>query len=189
MHEEEPAVVESGDDVPEERLRNPNQAAEALGVSPSGLRRLAEIYATVRGELPREPGTRSRLWPRSAVRELATARRLVLERRFASIREALEAIGRGDDLADPGEKATTAGDTLRRVVPDLTTELRELRVEVAGIREELSRLNGAVAALLSGREAATRPASTLGPAENELELHELRRRLRYLEAELEVRGL
>jgi hypothetical protein len=74
----------------------PREAAAALGVSPSGLRRLADIYAGVGGDLPRDPRTHSRIWPRQAVAELATARLLVAEKRTTTIRAALQAIRRGE---------------------------------------------------------------------------------------------
>jgi vacuolar-type H+-ATPase subunit H len=74
----------------------PQEAAAALDVSPSGLRRLADIYAGVCGELPRDPRTHSRIWPREAVAELATARSLVAEKRTPTIRAALQAIRRGE---------------------------------------------------------------------------------------------
>ncbi|MEX2542873.1 MAG: hypothetical protein WD314_13775 [Trueperaceae bacterium] len=163
-----------------ERSLSPQEAAEALGVSPSGLRRLAEIYSGVRGDLPRDPRTRSRIWPERAVSELGAARRLVLQNRAASIREALEALDRGETVPERRIGAQRASpQLLERMAEDLHSlhdELELVRVELAEMRS-------------IGAEMRSMMAELSGELAGERELHELRRRLRYLQAELEMREL
>lgn len=183
-------------------LSSPRTAATLLGVSPSGLRRLAEIYSAVCGELPRDPRTRSRLWPEEALAELSGARELVLGNRAGSIREALESIRRGDNEPPsldrrPGVEPNGAERA------ELVAELRELRSELGDIRTELAQVRETAAGLLNRLDAlaadsqrAQRPFGELvgdggrhrvDPREREL--HELRRRLSYLQAELEMREI
>lgn len=88
-----------------ELLLEPSAAAEALNVSPSGLRRLAPLYEAVFGELPRRgdgaEDKRARLWPKSSVEKLSAARALVdadksrRVKRYKTIQDALEAIRNG----------------------------------------------------------------------------------------------
>lgn len=185
-------VSESGG--PMEGDCSPREAAEALGVSSSGLRRLAEIYSAVRGELPRDPKSRSRIWPERAVNELGVARSLVLQGRAASIREALEAVGRGETVPEgwPGIRRPGLQQPER-----METELRSLHSELALIRGELAELRRVVAGLssvpgdFSPAPARRLPARQAPDSDggDERELQRLRRRLRYLQAELEVREL
>lgn len=178
---------------PAEGSFSPQEAAEALGVSPSGLRRLAEIYSRVCGELPREPRTRSRIWPERAVSELGAARNLVLRNRSASIREALEALRRGETVPErrPGGQRPSS-----ELLERMATGLHVLHGELEVVRGELTELRRAVAGLsaeLAERPPAPHRRSQVGDratdAACDRELHELRRRLRYLQAELEVREL
>lgn len=194
-----------------ERLRTPRQVAEALGVSPSGLRRLAEIYAAVCGELPRDPRSRSRLWPPRAVRELATARRLVAGKRAASVSEALVSLRQGEADSDadgghgtegvvgPGGDPEGLREDLLGLQGDLACLQREIaagRAEIARARNEIDKARseiGEVATAVEGVHseiaALRRQSRERPPSASSAEVIELRRRLRYLQAELEVREL
>jgi hypothetical protein len=170
-------------------FRSPRETAELLSVSPSGLRRLAEIYSAVCGELPRDAKTRSRLWPEEAVGELLAARRMILASRASSIREALEAIRRGD--AEPAELAGSGSPaaSLAVRVDGLADEVRELRRELATVGGLLAEVRGTVAELAQRLDRLPAVVAERRQGAGESELHELRRRLRYLQAELEVREI
>ncbi len=118
-------------------LREAGAAAEAVGVSASGLRRLAPIYEAVHGELPRKPKTLNRLWPQLAVERLQRARQLVEAERYKTISDALTALARGLD-ADEVELAPTTAranpDATQKALEVLTLEVRALRQEVAGLK-------------------------------------------------------
>lgn len=81
-------------------------AARQLGVSPSGLRRLADSYEGVHGELPRKDGTKARLYPAEALERLAQARVLVEAGTYKSTVEALTALARG---LEPDPQVEIAG--------------------------------------------------------------------------------
>jgi hypothetical protein len=170
-------------------FRSPRETAELLSVSPSGLRRLAEIYSSVCGELPRDPKTRSRLWPEQAVGELLAARRLVQANRAASIREALEAIRRGDAESAELDGSRPQSESLVARVDGLAEEVRELRRELATVGGLLEEIRGAVAELAQRLDRLPADGAARRPGAGESELLELRRRLRYLQAELEVREI
>ncbi len=118
-------------------LREAGAAAEAVGVSASGLRRLAPIYEAVHGELPRKPKSLNRLWPSKAIERLQRARQLVEAERYRTISDALTALARGLD-ADEVELAPTAAranpDVTQKALEVLTLEVRALRQEVAGLK-------------------------------------------------------
>ncbi|MEX2536771.1 MAG: hypothetical protein WD273_14340 [Trueperaceae bacterium] len=105
-----------------------------------------------------------------AITELHLARRLLIANRAASIGEALDAV-RNDHRNGSSANRPTPSPSSENDVSQLSGELRALRGEIAGIRQEL----GDVRRTLSG--------------DPEAELHMLRRRLRYLEAELENREI
>lgn len=112
-------------------------AAERLSVSPSGLRRLAVIYEQVHGELPRK-GKTGRLYSGEVLGQLEAARAMVEAERYPTIKEALQALERGELPDLPAEVATGAragsDETLRAVV----AELREVRAELAALRSEVA---------------------------------------------------
>jgi hypothetical protein len=170
-------------------FRSPRETAELLSVSPSGLRRLAEIYSAVCGELPRDPKTRGRLWPEEAVGELLAARRLVLANRASSIREALEAIRRGEAESAELDGVESPSGSLAGRVDGLADEVRELRRELATVGGLLAEIRGDVAELAQRLDRLPAVVADRRPGAGESELHELRRRLRYLQAELEVREI
>ena len=111
----------------------PKDAAERLGVSASGLRRLATLYEGLYGALPRDSSD-SRVWPLSAVERLVTARVLIAQGRAKSVQDALQA-------TEPGS-ATVPLDALSTRQPSgeafeaMVNELRALRAEIAEMRQE-----------------------------------------------------
>ncbi len=115
-------------------------AAERLGVSPSGLRRLAVIYEEVHGELPRRPKSNNRLWPEEALERLQAARRLLEQDKCRTIFEALEALERGVTPENVSEDLETPQTALRQptegALQVLIAEIQALRREVAELRQE-----------------------------------------------------
>jgi DNA-binding transcriptional MerR regulator len=115
-------------------------AAERLGVSPSGLRRLAVIYEEVHGELPRRSKSNNRLWPEEALERLQAARRLLEQDRCKTIFEALEALERGVTPENVSEDLETPQTVLRQptegALQVLIAEIQALRREVAELRQE-----------------------------------------------------
>ncbi len=112
-------------------------AAEQVGVSASGLRRLAPLYEQIHGALPRKPRSNNRLWPQNAVERLQRARRLVELERSRTISDALTALARGvddDDLELEPSAARVSPDSTQRALELLTLEVRELRRELSEIR-------------------------------------------------------
>lgn len=124
----------------------PQQAARALGVSPSGLRRLASIYERERGELPREGP--ARVWPRAAVVELKHARELVADRRAASIEAALQIEAGTVDVSAELEPAADGqvGGEVERLLRELVNENRAMRDELRALRAEVAELRALPAA-------------------------------------------
>jgi len=121
-------------------------AAERLGVSPSGMRRLAVIYEGVHGDLPRKPDVKGniseasgRLYSGEVLGRLEAARAMVEAERYPTIREALQALRRGEPTDLPAEVATGArgasSDAAWRAV---LVELREVRAELAALRSEVA---------------------------------------------------
>ncbi len=145
-------------------------AAEQLGLSPSGLRRVAAIYEAVHGELPRKQDTRARLYPAEALERLTTARRLVEAEVYRSIGEALEALVRGVPVNLTVE-LSDAAPVRSQAVPNealgvLLGELRGLREENAEIRAELRALRSEVGELRRLPVASvTSPTDLLDPDE------------------------
>jgi DNA-binding transcriptional MerR regulator len=125
----------------------PKDVAKRLGVSPSGLRRLASIYSARYGDMPRDEGA-NRLWPTEAVARLEVARGLVNSGRARSIDEALEAVERG--LEAPTEAvaisstpplSVSIAEVLKPMMDLLEaqeSDIRAMRQELAFIREQLA---------------------------------------------------
>lgn len=125
-------------------------AAERLGVSPSGLRRLAIIYTSVHDELPREPKTNNRVWPVEAVTRLEQARALVEAESYHSIKEALEALDRGEpvDLPDEAHKALSLSEaSARELLGVLIGETRAMCAELGALHRDNEQLRSKVEAL------------------------------------------
>ncbi len=137
-----------------EVVLSPGEAARRLGVSPSGLRRLAAVYAGVHGPLPKDSAGTSRIWPQEAVGRLERARALMAAGQARSIRDGLLAVGRG--AVATSEAALSLGrdgrtvEALGVVSAQMEAVLegnRRLEAEVRALREEVEasrRLPGAV---------------------------------------------
>lgn len=151
-------------------------AAEKLGVSASGLRRLGAIYAQVHGELPRERRTEKRIWTSQVVERLGQARALVEAERYRSIKEALEALDKGVDIDVATELATPVREPTPEALGVLLQEIRSLQDRL----EAVERLEAEVRALRRQLEA---PKDTSGSEP------ELARMNAYLLGELERRRL
>ena len=123
-------------------LYEPATAAEKLGVSASGLRRLAPIYEAVHDELPRSgkgrEDKRARLWPHEAVERLRTARALLEAGRYTTIQAALEALrdGKVSNTDELTLEASQRGADVatQQALQVLLDEMRALRGEVAELR-------------------------------------------------------
>jgi hypothetical protein len=138
-----------------EVVLSPGEAARVLGVSPSGLRRLAVVYGEVYGALQKDAGGTSRIWPREAVVRLQAARALMAAGQARSIRDALVAVEGG--AAAPVEMATAGG--------DVVAALGVVATRLEAIQDGNQRLEAEVAALraeVEGRRAL--PASERPPA-------------------------
>jgi hypothetical protein len=123
---------------------DPAQAAELLGVSASGLRRLAPIYESVFGELKRvgkgDEDKRSREWPSEAIERLLTARRLTGRGKpYRTIEAALEAIRDGVETdtseIDFGGRQTGADVATSQALQVLIGEIQTLRLEVQELKQ------------------------------------------------------
>ncbi len=130
------------------QLFTPQQAAETLGVSASGLRRLASIYAELYGELPRDPDrtgrTSPRVWPVEAVARLRRARELVTTGKQRSIADALRVVEAGDSGLDIPASLVGPGDAPRGQVLKLLRALLEAQQETSARLEALEAENRAL---------------------------------------------
>jgi DNA-binding transcriptional MerR regulator len=111
-------------------------AAERLGVSASGLRRLAIIYETVYEELPRKPRSNNRLFPEEAVERLQAARALLQVEKYRTINEALEAIKYGLVAEDEIEASQAIKEPAPQALELLITEIQGLREDLKRARED-----------------------------------------------------
>jgi hypothetical protein len=123
---------------------DPAQAAELLGVSASGLRRLAPIYESVFGELKRvgkgDEEKRSREWPADAIARLQTARQVTGRGRpYRTIEAALEAIRDGVETdtseIDFASRHTGNEGAIGGALQVLIGEIQALRLEVAELKQ------------------------------------------------------
>lgn len=145
------------------RVYPPSEVQGRLGVSASGLRRLAGIYERSVGQLPRDE--RGRVWPEEAIGILEAARAAVREQRAVSIEAAL----RGQEAPHGG-----AGDPEMVNVPEAPfggirggsgpaeAILEELRALRELVEEQNRRIRELEEAVRTGRElpAAEEPAGT-----------------------------
>ncbi len=117
-------------------LLPPRAVCERVGVSASGLRRLATLWEGLYGPLPRDPSD-SRLWPSEAVDRLVAARQLVSQGRARSIQDALQAAEHSDTPPSEGltPRATLQGEALGALVE----EMRVMRAEIAELKEGVQR--------------------------------------------------
>lgn len=141
-----------------EVVLTPSAAARQLGVSPSGLRRLAGVYGDLYGDLPKDSSGTSRVWPQEAVTRLERARALLAAGHARSIKDALLAVEGG--VAPPVEAAVALGQEGRVIealgvvaarLEALQASNQRLEAEVGELRSELA----AARALPGGERAAT----------------------------------
>jgi hypothetical protein len=121
----------------------PSAAAERLGVSASGLRRLAPIYEQVYEPLPRrgsgDKSKRARLWSTEAVDSLQDARALVDKGRCKTILEALQALQAGVITTleiEPTNRQQGLDIATRKTLELLIKEVSALRDEIAALRKD-----------------------------------------------------
>lgn len=127
-----------------EMVLTPREAARRLGVSPSGLRRLAVVYGEVYGDLEKDAGGTSRVWPHEAVMRLERARALLATGQARSIKDALHAVETG---AAPRVEVAVADGRVAEALGVVATRLeavlegnRRLEAEVAALRKEVAEL-------------------------------------------------
>jgi hypothetical protein len=121
----------------------PSAAAERLGVSASGLRRLAPIYEKVHEPLPRrgtgDESKRARLWSTESVERLKDARTLVEQGRCKTILEALKALQVGVISTlevEPVNSKQGLDMATQRTLEVLIKEVSALRDEVEALRKD-----------------------------------------------------
>jgi hypothetical protein len=124
-------------------LLEPSAAAERLGVSASGLRRLAPIYEKVHEPLPRrgtgDESKRARLWSTESVERLKDARALVDKGRCKTILEALQALQAGVITTleiEPTNRQQGLDIATRKTLELLIKEVSALRDEIAALRKD-----------------------------------------------------
>lgn len=187
-----------------EVVLSPGEAARRLGVSPSGLRRLAGPYGAVFGELPKDHAGTSRIWPLEAVERLERARALMAAGQARSIADALRAVEGGAvaaaeaalQLGEQGRVAEALGVVAAQLEAVLSSN-RRLEAEVEALRSEVGELRQLPPTSAVGRIDQQRPN---GAAEVEAPLHFAKvpdeagedgpmvRAARWLERRLRARG-
>lgn len=163
-----------------EVVLSPGEAARRLGVSPSGLRRLAVVYGEVYGDLQKDSSGTSRLWPQEAVMRLEAARALLSAGQARSIRDALIAVESGaaprvEVAVQDGRVAEALGMVAARLEAVLDSN-RRLEAEVTELRREVA-------------EVKALPSTAEAPAEGGAEADGLLvRTARWLEQLLKFRS-
>jgi hypothetical protein len=157
-----------------EVVLSPGEAARRLGVSPSGLRRLAVVYGEVYGDLKKDSGGTSRLWPQEAVMRLEAARALLSAGQARSIRDALVAVEGGaaprvEIAVQDGRIAEALGVVAARLEA-LQVSNERLEAEVAALRSEVAEVRALpaserAAAVERGGGAADSTGAAPGAAE------------------------
>jgi DNA-binding transcriptional MerR regulator len=165
-----------------EVVLSPGDVARQLGVSPSGLRRLAVEYGRVHGELPKDSSGTSRLWSLEAVRRLERARALMAAGQARSIRDALAAVEGG--AAPPVQVAAAGGDVVA-ALGVVATRLEAVLDSNQRLEAEVAALRAEVATLRALPEGERSPAS--GAAEVSAD-GTVVRLARWLEQRLRGRG-
>ncbi len=120
----------------------PGDVAKRLGVSPSGLRRLASVYAGLYGELPKDSSGTSRQWPSEAVYRLEQARALMAAGQARSIRDALVAVESGAappvEVAVQDARVAEALGVVAARLEALQASNERLEAEVEALRSEVA---------------------------------------------------
>lgn len=119
------------------------EVAQHLGLSPASVRRIAQQYEAVFGDLPRDEQAR-RLWPLEAVRRVQVAHQALGSGRVTSLTQALELVRDGEELP---QQVTLPVE--RDVLDELLREVRALRALSEAQARELAELRELVGA---GRE-------------------------------------
>ena len=126
---------------------SPGDVAKRLEVSPSGLRRLAGVYAELYGELPKDSSGTSRRWPSKAVYRLEQARALMAAGQARSIRDALLAVEGGATASPDAALALGQDGRIVEALGVVAAQLealhrsnQELRTEVEALRGEVKEL-------------------------------------------------
>lgn len=157
-----------------EVVLTPGEAARRLKVSPSGLRRLATVYGEVFGELQKDAGGTSRVWPREAVMRLQAARALMAAGQARSVRDALVAVEGG---ASPRVEVATAGGDVLGALGVVASRLEavlasneRLEAEVRALRSELAEVRALPASERAGEvEAGHWGGESTGEGDGEAE--------------------
>ncbi len=160
------------------QVMSASDAAQRVGVSASGLRRLGTIYAEVHGELAREPKTEKRIWTAEIVERLGQARALVEAERCRSIKEALTALDKGIDIDLSTDLATPVQAPTPEALGVLLNEIRSLQQRLEG----LERLEVRIEEMQRQLEAPR------ADPKRDIELAESKRMNQYLMGELERRA-
>lgn len=130
-----------------------SEAAATLGVSGTGLRRLADIYAEVHGDLERDPKTNNRIWTMIAVERLAAARTLLRSGRADSIKSALVAVKEGVEPPAGNLSTPPAGGVQGAALMMLAQRFEALEDSNREMREQLAELLTLNRALMNRLEA------------------------------------
>jgi hypothetical protein len=144
---------------------SPGDAAHRLGLSPSGLRRLAGVWAQLYGDLPKGSSGNTRLWPQEAVVRLQQARLLVATGQARTIKDGLLAIERGAQSPPAGAVVSLGHDA--RIVEALevvSAQLTAIREGNAALRHEVAQLRGELAELRAVQSQLVAPAQPLPEA-------------------------
>ncbi len=175
-----------------EVVLSPGEAARRLGVSPSGLRRLAGVYGEVYGDLPKDSSGTSRIWPQKAIVRLEAARALLSAGQARSIRDALLAVEGGaaspvEIMAHDGRVEAALGVVAAQLEAVLNSN-RRLEAEVAALRLEVEGLRALpasewAAAVLGNDGAAESPGEAEGASDGPMV-----RAVRWFEQRLRGRG-
>jgi hypothetical protein len=122
---------------PEQLVYVPADAAAQLGVSSSGLRRLAVIYERIHGELPRDSRL-GRIWPTEAIDRLADARGAVQRGQAVSVEQALLT----SLTSDPNDAQAEASNIISKptTLDQFLEELRALRMAIEQQNHRLAAL-------------------------------------------------
>lgn len=145
--------------------QSPKLVAGRLGVSASGLRRLAAIYEGVFGELPKD-AMGGRLWEAQAVARLEAAKTLVDAGRVKSVKDALK---RPKDLIEAELETLPQKVDASEALSLVLAELRDLRAQVSALQQR-------------------QLEAPIGETKRDAELREQRRMNEYLMGELERRS-
>lgn len=117
----------------------PGEAARVLGVSASGLRRLATAYEQAHGELGKDAGG-ARVWTGEAVERMRSARALLAAGRARSVRDALEQVEAGAEVSPAAALAVSRDVQVLEVIAARLEGLERLEREVAALRSEVGGL-------------------------------------------------